>query len=197
MNTKQAKDFLAHQAAEQATLDKTSLSDIERRMMYFTESDPRSCDDPLALNDEFEAQCDTQEYEAKVSLLLQHAHQRLKAEGPEGKRTWDEAVRELRKGDHYVLVLLDAKLAADRPAGKRSKGDSLKLLGAGLMVAGGLVIAIVLAGKYNIDLDPHRGYGSIVFAVLFAVVFLLASGMAPGFYRALVAWFHRLTGKEP
>jgi len=56
MNTKQAKDFLAQQAAEQATLDHTSLSDIERRMIYFAESDPESCNDPLALNHEFEAQ---------------------------------------------------------------------------------------------------------------------------------------------
>jgi hypothetical protein len=39
MNTKQAKDFLVQQTSEQAALENASLSDFEKRMMYFTESD--------------------------------------------------------------------------------------------------------------------------------------------------------------
>jgi hypothetical protein len=193
MNTRQAKDFLAQQAAEQATLDGTSLSDIERRMMYFTESDPKSCDDPLALNGEFEAQCDTAEYEAKMSLIIRHAYQRLKLEDPGGKRTWDEAVRELRKGDHYILVLLAAKPAGNHSVDVRPKGDSLKLFGTGLLIVAGIGLASFLGGKYNIDVDTYlRRYRWIVFAGLV----LLALGFARGFYRALAVWFHRLTGKE-
>jgi hypothetical protein len=145
MNTKQAKDFLSQQAAEQATLDNTPLSDIEKRMMYFTESDPKSCDDPLALNGEFEAQCDTAEYEAKMSRLLQDAYQRLKSEDPARKDTWDQAIHELRKGDHYLLVFWDTKLPAERP-----KGDSFKLLGVALLIVAGIGIAVFLALKYNI-----------------------------------------------
>ena len=105
MNSKQAKDFFAQQVAEQATLEGLPLSGIEKRMMYFTESDPLSCEDPVALNTEFEAQYDTDEYEAKVSGLLQHAHARVQDSKIE--EAWDEAVSELRKGDHYLLVLLD------------------------------------------------------------------------------------------
>lgn len=75
--------------------------------MYFTESDPSSCENPLELNDDFEAQHDTAEYEAKVSALLQRAHGRI--QNPKEKDSWDEAVSELRKGDHYLLVLLDEK----------------------------------------------------------------------------------------
>jgi len=37
MNVREAKDFLVHQTAEQAALDSIPLSDLERRMMYFTE----------------------------------------------------------------------------------------------------------------------------------------------------------------
>jgi hypothetical protein len=88
MNTKEAKDFLVEQAVEQAALDNLSLSDLEKRMMYFTESDPVSCQNPVELNDEFEAQYDTQEYEAKMAQLLTHAYQRVKED---------------RKGDHYGL----------------------------------------------------------------------------------------------
>ena len=95
MNTKEAKDFLAEQAAQQAALDRTPLSDLERRMMYFTESDPTSCGDPVSLNDEFEEKYDSAEYEAKMSRLLHRAYKRLKAENPEGKLEWDEAISTL------------------------------------------------------------------------------------------------------
>jgi hypothetical protein len=109
MNSRQAKDFLVRETAEQATIENVSLSDIEKKMTYFTESDSSSCDKPLELNEEFEAQYETAEYEAKVSGLLQRACDRLKAQDTEKERIWDEAVRELRKGDHYLLALLDIK----------------------------------------------------------------------------------------
>jgi hypothetical protein len=105
MNSKQAKDFLVQQAAEQAALENLPLSDLEKRMMYFTESDPSSCNKPLELNDEFEAQYDTAEYEAKISGLLQRAYARF--HDPEAKDTWEQAVCELHKADHYLLVLMD------------------------------------------------------------------------------------------
>jgi hypothetical protein len=107
LNTKQAKDFLLEQTAEQAALEGVPLADIEKRMMYFTESDPASCDNPIELNDEFEAQHETKEYEAKISRLLHHAYRRLKQENPERARNWDQAIQTLRKGDHYILVMLD------------------------------------------------------------------------------------------
>ena len=107
MNTKQAKDFLVQQTAEQAVLENVPLSDLEKRMMYFTESDPASCDNPIDLNGAFEERYDTEEYEPKISRLLHHAYKRLKHEGSEKLSSWNEGVRVLRKGDHYILVLLD------------------------------------------------------------------------------------------
>lgn len=109
MDTKQAKDFLVQQTAEQAALENVPLSDLEKRMMYFTESDPTSCGNPIELNDEFEGHYDTGEYEVKISRLLHHAYKRLKDEDGEKLRNWDQAIRTLRKGDHYVLILLAAK----------------------------------------------------------------------------------------
>lgn len=106
MNTKQAKDFMADQAAQQAALERTPLSDLERRMMYFTESDPASCNDPISLNEQFEQKCDTAEYEEKMSRLLSHAYNRLKDENVGGTVQWDEAISTLEHGDHYILALL-------------------------------------------------------------------------------------------
>ena len=117
MDTKQAKDFLVQQAAEQAALENVSLSDLEKRMMYFTETDPASCENPIDLDAEFEEQHDTEEYELKISRLLDRAHGRLKQEDPQELRNWQEALQALRKGDHYILVLLnvDSELSRRRP----------------------------------------------------------------------------------
>jgi hypothetical protein len=113
VNTKQSKDFLAEQTVEQAALEGIPLADVEKRMLYFTESDSTSCDNPIELNDEFETQCETKEYEMKISRLLHHAYRRLKDENPEQVRIWDQAIRTLRKGDHYLLVMVDQSSTAD------------------------------------------------------------------------------------
>jgi len=49
MKTKQAKDFLVQQTAEQAARESVPLSETEKKMMYFTESDATSCDNPVEL----------------------------------------------------------------------------------------------------------------------------------------------------
>ena len=109
MKTKQAKDFLVQQTAEQAARESVPLSETEQKMMYFTESDATSCDNPVELNEEFEAQYDTAEYETKISRLLHHAYDRLKLEDPEGKRSAPRipgcarSVIRLRPGDVYML----------------------------------------------------------------------------------------------
>ncbi len=108
MNAKEAKDFLVQQTAEQAALEHVSLSELEKRMMYFVENDGASCPNPLELNDEFEAKYDATEYEAKIKRLLHQAYKRLKAEEPEKARNWDDAMRRLNAGDHYLPVLWDA-----------------------------------------------------------------------------------------
>jgi hypothetical protein len=186
MNTKQAKDFLAQQTTEQAALEKVPLSPVEKRMMYFTESDSVSCENPLELNDEFEAECDTGEYEVKIARLLRHAYDRLKVEDPERKRMWDQAVHELRKGDHYFLVLWDLKVPSERP-----RRDLFKLLGVGLLVAVGIGTAAVLAAKYNIDLEHYRKYVLIVVTGLV----LLATGFFRLLTRIAVVWYHRRATK--
>ena len=66
MDTRQAKDFLVQQTAEQAALENIPLTDLEKRMMYFNESDPTSCENPIELNDEYEEHYDTRENEGKI-----------------------------------------------------------------------------------------------------------------------------------
>ena len=121
----EAKDFLVKQAVVQADLDGVPLSDLEKRMMYFTEG-PDATEDPTVLNDEFEAEYEMATYEAKMSKLLHRAYARLKKENPEGARTWDESFRILRKRDHYILVLWDVN-GANTGVGKSSQGGRLMI----------------------------------------------------------------------
>jgi len=187
MKTKQAKDFLAQQTAEQAEREIVPLSETEKKMMYFTESDATSCDNPVELNEEFEAQYDTADYETKISWLLHHAYDRLKLEDPEGKRTWDQAIRTLRKGDHYFLVLWDIKPRSEHPT-----RDFFKLLGVGMLIAVGIGIAAVFSAKYNID-----SYRFGIYAVAVVVgVYLLASGTFRTLYRVAAGWFNQGTTKD-
>lgn len=103
MQVREAKQFLVQQTAEQAALENVPLSDLEKRMMYFTETG--ECpEDPIALNDAFEAEYDTTTYEKKISVLMAQAYRRIKRENPEKLRLWNNAFRVLSKGDHYLLL---------------------------------------------------------------------------------------------
>jgi hypothetical protein len=150
MQVREAKDFLVSQTAEQAALEGVPLSDLEKRMMYFTEG-PDAVEDPVKLNDEFEAQYGSEEYESKIARLLHHAHARVKKENPEGDRLWNDALRCLENGDHYILVL-SGKNSSNSSA-PRPPYDTLKLLGTAL-----LVIALLMPLIYGYSLVADR-YG--------------------------------------
>lgn len=110
--------------------------------MYFVENDPTSCADPLELNEEFEAQYDTKEYESKIARLLHNAHKRLKTDNPETARRWDEAIRTLHNGDHYLPVLWSAKYQ-----GENRRRDLFLMVVIGLLVVTCIVIAAFWKAK--------------------------------------------------
>jgi hypothetical protein len=155
MDTRQAKHFLVQQTAEQAALENVPLTDLEKRMMYFTESDPASCENPIELNDEFEAQYDTEEYEAKISRLLHNAHKRLKDESAENLRNWKDAVDTLRKGDHYILILLDEKSESVQQGPR---------IGRAIAWGVGLGVALVILMMLGVILDAYGLFPRRLFA---------------------------------
>jgi hypothetical protein len=80
MRVREAKDFLVAQTAEQAALEGVPLSDIEKRMMYFTEG-AGATEDPTTLNEEFEAPYERAKYEKKISHFVHNAHTRVREPG--------------------------------------------------------------------------------------------------------------------
>lgn len=178
MRVSEAKDFLVAQTSEQAALDGVPLSDLEKRMMYFTESGYVP-EDPIKLNDEFEAEYDTVAYEAKISRLLHHAYHRLRKENDSARQNWDLAIRCLRRGDHYLLVMWGADPSAFTlvsTSGATPLRDSLPLLAASLGVIAVGILAYFIAAKFepqyrwvqkNIPSpNPHVLFGIFVAIVL-------------------------------
>ena len=135
MNVREARDFLVQQTAEQAVIDGVGLSDLERRMMYYAQGDSaREID--ADLNDEFHTQYDSQEYQTKISRLLHGRYTRLKTSNPELARRWDDCVRFLAKGDHYISVLWESSTPKERQ--ERQPGDAWKLLASSILVVAAL-----------------------------------------------------------
>ncbi len=171
MRIREAKDFLVAQAAEQAALEGVSLSDLERRMMYFTESGYVP-EDPIRLYEEFEAENDSDKYEAKISGLLHHAYRRARKENGAARKNWDLAIKCLRRGDHYLLVMWDLAPTTWTPA-----GDSLKLFAASLGVAALFAALGILAAFIAPKFEPQwrwlqetlQAHSHILFGIFIAI----------------------------
>lgn len=184
MRVLEAIDFLVQQTAEQATLEHVSLSDLEKRMMYFTEG-KGATEDPVTLNDEFEAEYDTAKYEKKISRLMHHAYKRLRKQGSSSLRTWDDAIRRLKRGDHYLIVIW-----GERPG---IRVTELIGMGIGLFVLAALYCLKWITSQIPPP-NPHLLLAILIAVVLAILVFRRATGNA-------ITWllektFFRLIGRK-
>lgn len=104
MRSREAKDFLVSKIKQQAELESVPLEDPEIQMLYFSEQGGLSGKmQEVAAG--FDSKYDSNAYEKKISRLMRNAYKRLKREHSPERETWDEAIRTLRKGDHYILVM--------------------------------------------------------------------------------------------
>jgi hypothetical protein len=194
MKVLEAKDFLVRQTAEQAALENVPLSDLEKRMMYFTETD--ECpEDPIALNDAFDAEYDAEEYEVKIAKLMGHAHSRIKKENPDAARQWKEAIKELSKGDHYILILCGEGFGQVQiPATERPPYDSLKLLGTAILV---IVAGMALILGFTSVSDHYHWHwrsgpktqSSLPVWIQRTLLFLIVGGYV---YFLMLSWLRKL-----
>ncbi len=107
-----AKEFLISKVLRQADDDGIRLSDLERRMLSFSEG-TASADD-IAAAEQFENEYDSDAYEAKIAWLLRKAYKRDAKVGQ--RHRWEDSVRALRSEDWYILVMLQ-QAGIKRPVG--------------------------------------------------------------------------------
>jgi hypothetical protein len=105
MDSAAAKQFLISKVIEGAEFEHVTLSEVEKKMLYFTEVHP-SLPDIYEVNAEFERSYDTDEYEGKVAGLLRNARDRDAKESPSREQQWKDALDALKKEDHYILVMV-------------------------------------------------------------------------------------------
>jgi Na+-transporting NADH:ubiquinone oxidoreductase subunit NqrB len=162
VRVREAKDFLVEQTAEQARLEGVPLSEIEKRMMYFTEG-PGALEDPAKLNEEFEAEYDNDEYEKKISKLMSHARAKLKKQDLVRAIHWDNAIKCLQKGDHYILVL----------AGNTSLGQirNWRITLAAITPVIAIFVLFLLVPRF---LPAPRPYAIRILQVLFLALLVIA-----------------------
>jgi hypothetical protein len=98
-----AKEFFVNRILEQAKRDGVPLSEVEIRMLGFSEATASA--EEMEAAAVFERDFNDEEYEAKVAKLLKRAHQRDKESGEEA--AWDSALTELADEDMYLLVMIE------------------------------------------------------------------------------------------
>jgi hypothetical protein len=163
----QAKEFLISQVVEEARMESLPLSEVERKMLFFTETE-ETLPDMTDVNEQFEREYDSSKYEKKIALLLRNAFKRLCLESPDGEKRWKEAIADLRQEDHYLLVMVDQASRSIRPP-----GDQLKLWSAGFAVVLALIGIFFFATRHNIDLYEYFPSRSALFVVIWCAVVAL------------------------
>ena len=104
-----AKRFFVDKIVAEAAAELRPLSDNERQMLSFSESDPEFVVDPV-LVDKLAAEISDGDYEAKVAGLLKRAYRRDVARDGATRDTCREAYAVLNQGDHYLLIMIDRAL---------------------------------------------------------------------------------------
>jgi hypothetical protein len=133
-NAREAKEFLISRIVAEAQRENVPLSEIERKMLYFSET-AWTLPDIMEVNDEFDREYDQTEYENKIVRLIRNETKRLHKENPEGLASWISAARKLKKEDHYISVMIDG---AGIPTGSISdkwKGATLVVIACCIFLA--------------------------------------------------------------
>lgn len=150
-----AMDYLAKRIVEQAEIEGAPLTEIERKMLYFTEEGGLS-PAMAAVSDEFDRDYDQDCYEERIAGLVERLLARPDTTAQ--RADWDAAATRLCDGDNYLTVLINAKPAPvagsswweilkpwlptleSRP--KTDKSDFLRLILVGVAVSLLLLIGI-------------------------------------------------------
>ena len=135
--------FLASRITEEAEHAGLPLSEIERKMLYFSATGWTLEDMPQIL-EAFERTCDRRQYEQRIAKLIRSVRARLKSNREQQEfETWQTALgilKEARGNDeeHYLLTLIN-----NAPP----EGEITRLIFTAIVVIGVMALAIYLMTK--------------------------------------------------
>jgi hypothetical protein len=128
---REAKEFLVGEIVRQAERHDQPLTDVERKMLYFSESSWTLPDmDDVA--EAFDREYDSAKYERKIAKLARAARRSAETD----KSAWPEAIERLEEGDHYLLVM------TGRAGGRRAGAMTWPRVAAVLLMLTALAVAL-------------------------------------------------------
>lgn len=148
-SAREAKEFLVSGIVEEAQRESVPLSEVERKMLYFTETG-WTLPGMIDVSNEFDSDYDQSDYEKKIASLIKNKMKWDRKENSQYVDSWMNAVRKLSKEDHYILVMIGQAGVSARPP-----GDTFRLLGSAMVI-----VAVVLglswaSAEYNIDFGKY------------------------------------------
>jgi hypothetical protein len=171
---REALDFIVSRIADEARRDGAPLSEIERKMLYFSET-AWTLPDIMDVNDEFDKKYDQDAYEKRISQLIKKVISRARKQNPEEFKAWIEAIRHLRKEDRYLLVMVDQARVGSVFRPSRPPWDLLKLWGTGITVVTLFASLVWFINKLFPDKNlPPDTKGLLAFAYWLALVCVIA-----------------------
>lgn len=103
----EAKEYLAGAIAAEAEREGTPLTEVERKMLFFTEAG-RTLPDMKEVSTEFDRSYNQDAYEQRIAAISNKIRHRFADQDQQQEVTWDLALEKLSRGDHYLLVLAGA-----------------------------------------------------------------------------------------
>jgi len=127
--------FIADKIIEQAAREGVALSEVERKILLFSESSP-TLPDIRQVNEIFDRDYDSAQYEATIVSLIRHVKLSF-WQNPDAGHAWNEAAKQLRGEDYYFMMMLN-----EAGSGERPPGDLIRLIGTAVAIVA-VVVAIV------------------------------------------------------
>jgi hypothetical protein len=160
---REAKEFLISRIVDEAQRENVLLSDVERKMLYFTESG-WTLPDITAVCEEFDREYDQNKYEKKIARFIRRADKHARKGSRDEYEAWWAAIRFLKREDHYISVMIGI-------AGLRPAGDQLRLFGTAFAIVICFLLVIFLSVSYHVDLSKYvPSQDSLAFYIWAAVV---------------------------
>jgi len=132
---------IVEKIASQAAQEGVPLSEVERKMLLFSETSP-TLPDMAQVNELFDREYDRQGYEKKIVRLIRHLRS-TERDDPEADRNWTEAIKSLGGDDYYFMVMVNEACGRKRP-----RGDLIRLVVTAVVIVGVfLVVAYFLRDR--------------------------------------------------
>ena len=146
MTASEAKEFVISRIVAEAHSLAVPLSETESQMLYWSEiHPPPNIPNLKDLAERFDAECDSDEYEAKIRRLAEAARQRDSVDAAQAQQ-WKDALDALSKKDHYINVMLPGFGSGAAARGGQNRVRDIILY---LAIAITIVIALVIYVVYT------------------------------------------------